>query len=158
MYCQKHEKSYLYEILAKFYQITHTWMFSASCSMPTSGTFCHGDLVMKNILRPFFQEEQLSVTGERTFTKYWWTVQEACPGTVWPRPKWPKMCWRAVEQKSNQTKNLTTQQKVINFSQPKSVSRYRYAGSREVTLSWRLEQWCLTSYFQNCNFSQFQKY
>ena len=48
----------------------------APSSIPTSGTFFHGDLVMKTFLRPFslfplIQEEQLSVTGKRMCTKYW---------------------------------------------------------------------------------------
>ena len=47
----------------------------AQSSIPTSGTFFCGDLVMKIFLRPFslppIQEEQLSVTGERMCTKYW---------------------------------------------------------------------------------------
>ena len=29
-------------------------------------------------------------------------AQEQCGLVNWPRPKWPKMCWRAVKQKSNQ--------------------------------------------------------
>ena len=33
-------------------------------------------------------------------------AQEQCVYVNWPRPKWPKMCWRALKQKSNQ--NLTT--------------------------------------------------
>ena len=40
-------------------------------SIPTSGTFFRRDLVMKKIPLPMFQEEQLSVTGERMCTKYW---------------------------------------------------------------------------------------
>ena len=30
-------------------------------------------------------------------------AQEQCGKGNWPRPKWPKMCWRAVKQKSNQS-------------------------------------------------------
>ena len=41
-------------------------MQAAPSLIPTSGTFFRGDLVMKT-----FQEEQLSVTGERMCTKYW---------------------------------------------------------------------------------------
>ena len=32
---------------------------------------------------PLIQVGQLSVTGERTYTLYWLTALEACPGTVW---------------------------------------------------------------------------
>ena len=51
-------------------------MQAAPSSIPTSGTFFCGDLVMKNISTailplPLIQEEQLSVTGERMCTKYW---------------------------------------------------------------------------------------
>ena len=51
-------------------------MQMAPSLIPTSGTFFHGDLVMKNISTaifplPLIQEEQLSVTGERMCTKYW---------------------------------------------------------------------------------------
>ena len=51
-------------------------MQAAPRSIPTSGTFFRGDLVIKTFLRPFFplpliQEEQLSVTGEIMCTKYW---------------------------------------------------------------------------------------
>ena len=35
-----------------------------------SDTFFRDDLVIKIFLRPFFQEEQFSVDGERMFTKY----------------------------------------------------------------------------------------
>ena len=50
-------------------------MQAALSSVPMSGTF-GGDLVMKKISTailplPLIQEEQLSVTGERTCTKYW---------------------------------------------------------------------------------------
>ena len=43
-------------------------MQAAPGSIPTSGTFFRGDLVMKKLLRPF---SKLSVTGERMYTKYW---------------------------------------------------------------------------------------
>ena len=44
----------------------------ALSSIPTSGTFFRGDLVMKTFLPlPLIEEEQLSVTGERMCTKYW---------------------------------------------------------------------------------------
>ena len=51
-------------------------MQAAPSSIPTSGTFFHGVLVMKKISTvilplPLIQEEQLSVTGERMCTKYW---------------------------------------------------------------------------------------
>ena len=44
------------------------WQQAAPSSIPTSGTFFRGDLVMKQLLRPF---SQLSVTGERMCIKYW---------------------------------------------------------------------------------------
>ena len=51
-------------------------MQAAPSSIPTSGTFFHGDFVIKKIsiaILPLslIQEEQLSVTGERMCTKYW---------------------------------------------------------------------------------------
>ena len=51
-------------------------MQAAPSSIPTSGTFFHGDLVMKKdsttiLPLPLIQEEQLSVTGKRMCTKYW---------------------------------------------------------------------------------------
>ena len=51
-------------------------MQAALSSIPTVGTFFHGDLVMKKVsmaILPLLliQEEQLSVTGERMCTKYW---------------------------------------------------------------------------------------
>ena len=61
---------------------------------------------------PLSQEEQLSVTCEGMCTcERMWLVN--CLGGLprnrvarlkvnWPSPKWPKMCWRAVKQKSNQ--------------------------------------------------------
>ena len=45
-------------------------MQAAPSSIPMSGTFFRGDLVMK-IPLPLIQKEQLSVTGERMCTKYW---------------------------------------------------------------------------------------
>ena len=54
----------------------------------------------------------------------------------------------------------TTLEKVINFSpksQSKLVSQYRCAGSREVTLPWRLVHRRLRSCFQNFNFIQLKK-
>ena len=50
-------------------------MQAAPSSIPTSGTFFRGDLVMKKnstaiLPLPLIQEEQLSVTGERMRTKY----------------------------------------------------------------------------------------
>ena len=53
------------------------WHASGSeSSIPMSGTFFRGDLVMKKMstaILPLLliQEEQLSVTGERMCTKYW---------------------------------------------------------------------------------------
>ena len=49
-------------------------MQAAPSSIPTSGTFVRGDLVMTKISTailhlPLIQEEQLSVTGERMCTK-----------------------------------------------------------------------------------------
>ena len=35
-------------------------------------------------------------------------AQEQCGKGNWPRPKWPKMCWRAVKQKSNQNQYSKT--------------------------------------------------
>ena len=63
-------------------------MQAAPSSIPTSGIFFRGDLVMKTISTtilplPLIQEEQLSVTGERMCTKYWYTAKEACLGTMW---------------------------------------------------------------------------
>ena len=52
-------------------------------------------------------------------------------------------------------------EKVINFipeNLHKLVPQYRCAGSREVTLPWRLVHRRLTSYFQNFNFDQLQKH
>ena len=51
-------------------------MQAAPNSIPTSGKFFRGDLVMKKsstaiLPLPLIQEEQLSVTGERMCTKYW---------------------------------------------------------------------------------------
>ena len=46
-------------------------MQAAPSSIPTSGTFFCGDLVMKTFPLALIQEEQLSVTGERMCTKYW---------------------------------------------------------------------------------------
>ena len=43
----------------------------APSSIPTSGTFFCGDLVMAILPLPLIQDEQLSVTGERMCTKYW---------------------------------------------------------------------------------------
>ena len=51
-------------------------MQAVPSSIPTSGTFFRGDLVMKKfslaiLPLPLIQEEQLSVTGESMCTKYW---------------------------------------------------------------------------------------
>ena len=49
-------------------------MQAALSSIPTSGTFFHGDLKNVSVAilpLPLIQEEQLSVTGERMCTKYW---------------------------------------------------------------------------------------
>ena len=48
-------------------------MQASPSSIPRSGTFFRGDLLMKKFPRPFslIQEEQLSVTGERMCTKNW---------------------------------------------------------------------------------------
>ena len=78
--------------------------------MPMSGTFFRADFVIKKIstaILPLLliQEEQMSVTVKE------WALntgklprrpaQEQCGLGNWPCPKWPKMCWRAVKQKSN---------------------------------------------------------
>ena len=52
------------------------WHASGPEFDPHVRPFFRGDLVMKNISTailplPLIQEEQLSVTGERLFTKYW---------------------------------------------------------------------------------------
>ena len=84
---------------------------ASASSIPMFGTFFHGDLVMKKILRPFslfhwFKKSscQLLVkecalsTGKLPRR----LAQEQCGYGNWQRPKWYKMCWRAVKQKSNQ--------------------------------------------------------
>ena len=59
-------------------------MQAAPSSIPTSGTFFGGDLVMKKFLRPFslslymIQEEQLSVTDKSTGKLPRGLAQEQC--------------------------------------------------------------------------------
>ena len=86
-------------------------MQAASSSFPTSGTFFRGDLVMKNFLRPFSFFRWFKKSSCRLLAKECALstsklprrlAQEQCGYGNWPRPKWPKICWRAVKQKSNQ--------------------------------------------------------
>ena len=88
-------------------------MHVALSSIPMSGTFFRGDFVMKTFLWPFslfswFMKSscQLLATECALSTGKLLSrlAQEQCGEGNWPRPKWPKMCWRAVKQKSNQTK------------------------------------------------------
>ena len=82
-------------------------MHAAPSSIPTSGIFFRGDLVMKIFLLPLIQEELLSVTSERMCTKLPRSIaQEQCGPGNWQRPKWPKMCWSAVKQNANQSKSI----------------------------------------------------
>ena len=93
-------------------------MQAAPSSIPTSGTFFCGDLVMKTFLRPISLFRWFKKSSRQLLAKECAIstgklprrlAQEQCGKVNWPRPKWPKMCWRAVKQKSNQTKpNLTT--------------------------------------------------
>ena len=89
-------------------------MQAAPSSIPTSGTFFRGDLVMKNFLRPFtlfrwFKKStcQLLATDCALSTGKLprRLAQEQCGLGNWPRLKWPKICWRAVKQISNQNQN-----------------------------------------------------
>ena len=90
-------------------------MQAAPSSIPTSGTFFRGDLVMKTFLRPFslfrwfkksicqlLAKECALSTGKLPRR----LAQEQCGLVNWPRPKWSKICRRAVKQKSNETKML----------------------------------------------------
>ena len=88
-------------------------MQAAPSSIPTSGTFFPGDLVMKKFLRPFslfhwFKKSSCQLLAKECAVSTGKLprrlAQEQCN---WPRPKWPKMCWRADKQKSNQTKIST---------------------------------------------------
>ena len=45
--------------------------------------FGHEKISLTILSLPLIQGGQLLVTGERMGTKYWYTAQEACPGTVW---------------------------------------------------------------------------
>ena len=89
-------------------------MQAAPSSIPKSGTFFRGDLVMKTFLRPFslfrlkksscqlLAKECVLSTGKLPRR----LAQEQCGWGSWPRPKPPKMCWRAVKQKSNQNQTF----------------------------------------------------
>ena len=75
-------------------------------SIPTSGTFFHGDLVMKTFLRLFslfrwFKKSSCQLLAEEcalsTGKLSRRLAQEQCGKDKWPRPKWPQMCWRAVK-------------------------------------------------------------
>ena len=88
-------------------------MQAAPSSIPTSGTFFRGDLFMKIFLRPFslfrwFKKSSCQLLAKEcalsTGKLPRRLAQEQCGLVNWPRPKWPKMCRRAVKQKSNQTK------------------------------------------------------
>ena len=108
----------------------------ALSSIHTSGTFFCGDLVMKTLLRPFslfrwfkksscqlLAKECAQSTGKlpRRLT------QEQCDKGNWPRLKWPKMCWRAVKQKSSQIPkiSLTWKSRIIMIK--KTTQRNHYA-------------------------------
>ena len=67
----------------------------------------------ENILRPFFLFRWFKESSCQLLAKEWALntgklprrlAQEQCDYGNWLHPKWPKMCWRAVKQKSNQTK------------------------------------------------------
>ena len=87
-------------------------MQAAPSSIPTSGTFFRGDLVMKTFLRPFsffhwFKKSSCQLLAKECALSTGKLPrrlgQEQCGQVNWPLPKWPRMCWRAVKQKSNQT-------------------------------------------------------
>ena len=89
-------------------------MQAAPSSIPMSGTFFRGNLVMKTFLRPFslfhwFKKSSCQLLAKEcalsTGKLPRRLAQEQCGYVNWLRPKWPKMCWRAVKQKSNQTKS-----------------------------------------------------
>ena len=92
-------------------------MQAAPSSIPTSGTFFRGDLVMKTFLRPFslfpwFKKSSCQLLAKEcalsTGKLPRRLAREQCGKVNWPRPKWPIMCWRAVKQKSNQSKSLSS--------------------------------------------------
>ena len=101
-------------------------MQAAPSSITTSGTFFRGDLVMKNISTavlplPLIQEEQLS---------------------EWPRPKWPKMCWRAVKQKSNQNQTLAFLNVIYQHVHRMLKSRHT------CTKDWCAQSWSMVVQFR----------
>ena len=80
-------------------------MQAAPSSIPTSGTFFRGDLVMETFLRPFslfrwFRKSSCQLLAKGCALSI--GKLEPCGLVNWLCPKWHKMCWRAVKQKSNQ--------------------------------------------------------
>ena len=101
-------------------------MQAAPSSIPTSGTFFRGDLVMKTFLRSFslfrwFKKSSCQLLAKEcalsTGKLLRRLAQEQCGWVNWPRPKWPKMCRRAVKQKSNQIKDTHSLKTAIIVSQ-----------------------------------------
>ena len=115
-------------------------MQAAPSSIPTPGIFFRGDLVMKEFLRPFsflrwykksscqlLAKECALSTGKLPRR----LAQEQCGYGNWPRPKWPKMFWKAVKQKSNQTFCRTAVFVFIFLMIKLSYISYNWAASSE---------------------------